>query len=149
MQADDRGESGAFADAALPFFGVPDVRTLASLAVSGRITRPVIASFAPRVHDAAAAGDADGLRIIADAADALASLAALTIARLNLREGPVAIALSGGSFADAGFTELVRARVRVHVPHARIVVAAHDAAVGAALLAFDDAGLVRPTILAP
>jgi N-acetylglucosamine kinase-like BadF-type ATPase len=148
MHADDRGESGAFAEEARQFFGVADVRTLAALAVSGRITRPAIASFAPRVHDAAAAGDADGLRIVADAADALASLAALTIARLNLRETPVAVALSGGSFADAHFTELVSARLRAHAPHARIVAAAHDAAVGAALLAFDDAGLDRPRFIA-
>jgi N-acetylglucosamine kinase-like BadF-type ATPase len=148
MRANDRGETRPLGEAALGFFGCADVRALASAALRGRIDRPALASFALRVHAAAAAGDADGLRIVADAADALTSLAALTIARLDVRGREVAVALTGGSFADAAFTLLVRTRLRAHAPQASVVERRYDPAIGAALIAFDDAGLPRPAEVA-
>jgi len=99
------------------------------------------------VHAAAAAGDADGLRIIADAADALASLAALTIARLETGAREVAVALAGGSFADPAYTLLVQTRLHAHAPQARVVERRYEPVIGAALMAFDDAGLPRPAAI--
>jgi N-acetylglucosamine kinase-like BadF-type ATPase len=147
MRADDRGELVALTQPALDFFAVVGMRALASAALRGRISRTRVASFAPRVHDAAAAGDADGLRIIADAADALASLAALTIARLDRAGEAVAVVLAGGSFENSAFASLVGTRLHAHAPHAAVLRPQHTAAVGAALLAFDDAGLARPSVV--
>jgi N-acetylglucosamine kinase-like BadF-type ATPase len=147
MRADDRGERSALTQPALEFFGCADVRALASAALRGRISRTQLASFAPRVHDAAAAGDADGLRIIADAADALASLAALTIARLDRAGSAVGVALAGGSFANPAFAALVGTRLHAHAPNAQVLRPRYAAVIGAALLAFDDAGLTRPAVV--
>jgi len=147
MRANDRGATIPLEGAALGFFGCADVRALASAALRGRIARPALAAFAPRVHAAAAAGDADGLRIIADAADALASLAALTIARLETGAREVAVALAGGSFADPAYTLLVQTRLHAHAPQARVVERRYEPVIGAALMAFDDAGLPRPAAI--
>jgi len=144
MRADDRGEQIALTQPALDFFAASGMRALASAALRGRISRARLASFAPLVHDAAAAGDGDGLRIVADAADALASLAARTITRLGRAGDAVAVVLAGGSFENAAFAALVGARLHAHAPHAEVLRPQYSAAIGAALLAFDDAGLARP-----
>jgi N-acetylglucosamine kinase-like BadF-type ATPase len=147
MRADDAGETSAIGDAARDFFACATLRALAGAALSGTIARSALAAFSPRVHELTDAGDADALLIVADAADALASLAARTIARLGLARQPVPVALSGGNFGRAAFFDLVAARLGVHAPHAHAVRPRADAAAGAALLAFDDAGLARPAIL--
>jgi activator of 2-hydroxyglutaryl-CoA dehydratase len=77
----------------------------------------------------------------------LAVLAAIGVERLGLQGKPVPIALSGGSFKDARFFALVEERLRKHVPHAQPTRPQYDPAVGAALLAFEDAGMPRPAAI--
>jgi N-acetylglucosamine kinase-like BadF-type ATPase len=147
MLREDRGLPSPLGTTALTFFRQKTLRGVGSAALLGRIARADLASFAPLVHAAAGANDPDGLRIIAEAADSLAVLAAIGIERLGVQGEPVPIALSGGSFKDARFFALVEERLRKHAPHARSTRPQYDPAVGAALLAFEDAGMPRPAAI--
>ncbi|BDE05101.1 hypothetical protein WPS_03770 [Vulcanimicrobium alpinum] len=144
MRAEDRGERAPLGDAALSYFDVRDLRALATAALTGRITRAALASFARLVHDGARLGDADAAAVVDDAARALARLAATTIARLDLGERTPRVAFVGGAVSGEGFRAAIRDRLAPLAPAAIVVPPRYDAAVGAALLAFDDAGLAHP-----
>ncbi len=140
----DRGVGSPLGDAALAFFDRPDLRALATAALQGRIGRGALASFARVVHDAARLGDPGATAIVDRAAGALADLAATAVERLHLQGEPVTVGLSGGAFHSEPFTARVRARIAELVPGASAVPARYDPAVGAALLAFADAGQPAP-----
>jgi glucosamine kinase len=143
MAADDRGTQSALGEAALAFFDRRDLRELATAAVQGRIARAELASFARVVHDAARLGDADAVEIVGSAASALAALAATTLARLG-GKGVIPVALAGGAFANEAFFARTRDRLAVSAPRALAVRPRYEPAVGAALLAFAEAGIDVP-----
>jgi N-acetylglucosamine kinase-like BadF-type ATPase len=147
MREDDRGVRSALGDAALAFFDRTTLRELATHALLGRISRGELASFARLVHDAARLGDGAAARIVDDAAGALAELAAVAIDRLDLRGASLPVALTGGAFANDAFVANVRDRLAGLAPDAVVVRARHDPAIGAALLAFADAGIPVPQTL--
>ena len=144
MAEDDRGARSPLGDAALAYFDRRDLRELASAAILGRLPRGQLASFARVVHDAARLGDRNAAAIVDTAASALALLAANTVARLAPTERPIPVAFAGGAFLNEAFVALTRERLAALAPHALPVQARYDAAVGAALLAFGDAGLPVP-----
>ncbi len=148
MAEDDRGVRSPLGDAALAYFDRRTLRDIGSAAILGRIPRGELASFARVVHDAARLGDPDAAAIVADAASALAALAAVTIARLKLGDAPVPVALAGGAFANDAFVARTRERLGVLVPSALAVRARYEPVIGAALLAFADAGLPPPERIA-
>jgi N-acetylglucosamine kinase-like BadF-type ATPase len=143
MAQDDRGVRSPLGDAALAFFDRRDLRALATAALQGRIGRSELAAFARVVHDAARLGDPGATAIVDRAADALADLAALAVGRLRAEQA-VTIGLSGGAFRAEAFAARVRTRIRELVPGASVTAARYDPAVGAALLAFADAGRPAP-----
>ncbi len=147
MAEDDRGARSPLGDAALAFFDRPDLRSLATAAVQGRMTRAEIAAFAQVVHDAARLGSAEAAAIVDRAADALALLAATTVARLS-HDGRVAVALAGGAFRSEPFFARVRERLMQRSPNAVAVRPRYEPAIGAALLAFADAGAAVPDAIA-
>ena len=144
MAEDDRGVRSPLGDAALAYFDRPDLRVLATEALLGRTSRAQVASFARVVHDAARLGDGPAAAIVDAAASALAALAAVTLARLQLNGEPVPVAFAGGAFANDAFFARTRERLAEIAPHAQAVTARYDPAVGAALLAFADARLPVP-----
>ena len=144
MDEHDRGRTSALGDAALAFFDRRSLREIATLALQGRITRAQLATFARVVHDAARLGDPDAGRIVEQAAAALAELAAVMIERLGLAERPVPVGLVGGAFANDAFVERVRRLLGGLAPSANAVRARYDPAIGAALLAFEDAEIGVP-----
>jgi N-acetylglucosamine kinase-like BadF-type ATPase len=144
MAEDDRGARSPLGDAALAYFDYKHLRSLATAALTGRIPRPQLASFARVVYDAARLGDAAASTVVDAAAFALAELAAVTLERLHLSSETVPIAFSGGAFHNDAFFARTRERIAVRAPHAQAVAARYDPAVGAALLAFADAGLPVP-----
>jgi N-acetylglucosamine kinase-like BadF-type ATPase len=144
MREDDRGVSSALGDAALAFFDRRSLRELATHALLGHISRGELAGFARLVHDGARLGDPGAARILDDAAEALAGLAALAIERLDLVDRPVPVALTGGAFENDAFVASVRERLAMLAPEALLVRARYEPALGAALLAFADAGLPLP-----
>jgi N-acetylglucosamine kinase-like BadF-type ATPase len=144
MAEDDRGRRSPLGDAALAFLDRRDLRELATAALLGRIPRGKVASFARVVHDAARLGDPTAAQIVGEAASALAELAAIAIERLQLSERPVQVAFSGGAFLNEAFLARTRERLGALAPNAQAVTPRYDPAVGAALLAFADAGLPLP-----
>ncbi len=144
MERDDRGSRSPLGDAALAFFDRADLRSLATAAVQGRIRHAEIAAFAQVVHDAARLGDVEAAAIVDRAAAALASLGAAAIERLHAGGRRVSVALSGGAFRSEPFVARVRERLAPVAPDAVVVRPRYDPAVGAALLAFADAGLAAP-----
>ncbi len=146
MAEDDRGARSPLGDAALAYFDRRSLRELGGAAILGRIGHGELASFARVVHDAARLGDPGAVAVVTAAAAALAGLAARALARLGL-EGPVPVALAGGAFANEAFfartAELLGA---VAAPGGRAP-ARHEPVLGAALLAFAEAGLPRPESL--
>jgi N-acetylglucosamine kinase-like BadF-type ATPase len=144
MAGEDRGVSSPLGTAARAFFDRRDLRELATLAMLGRIPRGELASFSRVVHDAARLGDPDAAAIVGEAAGALASLAAVTLARLQLLDRPVPVAFAGGAFLNDAFVSLTRQRLGALAPNALAVTPRYEPAVGAALLAFADADLDVP-----
>ena len=147
MREEDRGARSPLGDAALAFFDRRDLRAIATATVQGRIAHAQVAAFAQVVHDAARLGDADAGAIVDRAADAVAALAATTVARLQC-DGRVAVALAGGAFRSEPFFARVRERLVRLAPAAVAVRPRYEPAVGAALLAFADAGLTPPEEIA-
>jgi glucosamine kinase len=144
MRADDRGERIPLGDAALAYFDQPDLRSLATAALLGRLSRAALASFARVVHDAARLGDPEAAAIVSAAATALATLAATAIRRLALGERAVRVAFAGGSFVNEAFLTRTAEALAVLTPQAIVEAPRYDPAVGAALMAFRDAGLSAP-----
>ncbi len=144
MAEDDRGARSPLGDAALAYFDRRDLRELATSALLRRVSRAELAGFARVVHDAARLGDAGASVIVDNAASALAALAATALARLNLRERSVPVAFAGGAYVNEAFFARTRERLGELAPHARAVTPRYDPAIGAALLAFADAGLAVP-----
>ncbi|HEY6236051.1 MAG TPA: BadF/BadG/BcrA/BcrD ATPase family protein, partial [Candidatus Elarobacter sp.] len=144
MDQDDRGARSPLGDAALAYFDHESLRALATAALLARIPRGKVASFARVVHDAARLGDAAAASVVDAAATALAELAAVTLGRLQLTGETVLVAFAGGSFQNDAFFARTRERLAALAPHAQAVMPRYDPAVGAALLAFRDAGLTVP-----
>ena len=144
MAEDDRGARSPLGDAALAYFDHANLRALATAALLGRISRGKVASFARVVHDAARLDDPAAGAIVGAAASALAELAAVTLARLQITGDAVPVAFAGGSFQNEAFFARTRDRLAALAPHAQAVMPRYEPAVGAALLAFRDAGLTVP-----
>lgn len=144
MTQEDRGVRSALGEAAIAFFDRGTLREIATSALQGRLPRGELAAFARVVHDAWRLGDEDAAQIVEHAAAALATLAASALTRLHLEDRAVPVALAGGAFANDAFVARVRARLAALAPHALVVRARYEPAVGAALLAFEDAGMPVP-----
>jgi N-acetylglucosamine kinase-like BadF-type ATPase len=145
MRAADIGVSTNLAKAALGYFDCPDLRALARAVSLREIGRPQLASFARVVFDAARLGDAEARAVVDEAAAALAGLTKRIVEELTSEDGPpVAVALVGGAVENADFRAEATRRIGAATPLARIVPAAFEPAVGAAFLAFDAAGALRP-----
>ena len=147
MRSADGGAVTNLGEAALGFFDYPDLRALARAVSLHEVTRPQLASFVRVVLDAARLGDVTARAIVDGAAADLADLAVRVVGRLAADgDGPVPVAFVGGAVENAGLRADVGRRVEAAEPRARVVEPAYEPAVGAALLAFDAAGAVRPTV---
>ncbi|HEY4440410.1 MAG TPA: BadF/BadG/BcrA/BcrD ATPase family protein [Candidatus Elarobacter sp.] len=144
MRADDRRELSPLGDAALAYFDRRDLRSLATAALRGRLSRAAIAAFARVVHDAARLGDAEADAIVGSAADSLAQLAANAIARLATAGRAVRVSFSGGAFANDAFGMRCADALAALAPDAIVEAPRYPPAVGAALLAFALADLGVP-----
>jgi N-acetylglucosamine kinase-like BadF-type ATPase len=147
MEAADRGAPSDLGEAALAYFDVPDLHAFVRAVALGQIARPQVAGFSRVVLDAARLGDGGAAAIVEEAAAALAGLARTLAIRLGV-DGPLPVAFVGGVAQHP----LIAAAVRANLARAtsvEVVAPAHDPAIGAALLAFDAAGIPRPQIAAP
>jgi len=145
MRVTDRGVLTDLGAAALAFFDCLDLRALARAVALREIGRPQLASFSRVVFDAARLGDPEAAAIVEDAAAALAGLAQLVVEQLGHADMPaVPVAFVGGAMENAELRSAAARRLESATPLARVVEPAFEPAVGAALLAFDAAGVARP-----
>ena len=98
--------------------------------------RSRVAKFAPRVEEAALAGDSVAVGILADAARELVQAASSVRDRLRLEEAPYDVVLSGGTFAavPALATQVARA---LESPRASVGLLSEEPAMGAVRLALE------------
>ena len=146
MEAADRGQRTDIGDAALPYFDVPDLHALARAVSLDQIKRPQVAGFARIVLDAARFGDQSAAALVEVAAASIARLARTIADRLATPDQPMPIAFVGGIAENPVVAAAVRAGL-ARAARIAIVSPDHDAAIGAAFLAFDAAGLPRPQIV--
>jgi N-acetylglucosamine kinase-like BadF-type ATPase len=145
MRMTDRGVLTDLGSAALAFFDYPDLRALARAVSLRRISRPQLAGFSRVVLDAARLGDPEAAAILDHAAAALAGLAQLVVEQLGSADSPaVPVAFVGGAVENAELRIAATRRLESATPLARVVSPAFEPAIGAAFLAFDAAGAVRP-----
>ena len=115
-------------------------REIARAVYAGEIPRSAVAGFAPRAMELARDGVTDARLIVDQAADALASLAALTARRLygnkRVLPGPVHVAFTGGLTKDRSFYDAIVARLKDRLPEATVVPPLYDNVAGALLLAY-------------
>jgi N-acetylglucosamine kinase len=98
--------------------------------------RTRVARFAPRVEEAALAGDSVAKAILSDAAGELVRAAGSVRDRLGLEEGPYDVVLSGGTFAAVPTLEAEVAR-RLTTENAQVRKLTEEPAMGAVKLAIE------------
>ena len=147
MEAADRDAPTDVGRAALAYFDVADLRAFARAVAIGRIDRPHVAGFARVVLDAARLGDPNAAAIVEDAAAALAGLARTIALRLGAG-GALPVAFVGGVAEHPIVAAAIRSNL-ARATNVHVTPRAHEPAVGAALLAFDAAGIARPAIAVP
>jgi glucosamine kinase len=98
--------------------------------------RTRVARFAPRVEEAALAGDSVAKAILSDAAGELVRAAQSVRDRLRLEEGPYDVVLSGGTFGAVPTLEAEVGR-RLSTANARVRNLAEEPAMGAVKLAIE------------
>jgi N-acetylglucosamine kinase-like BadF-type ATPase len=145
MRMSDRGVLTDLGAAALAYFDRAGLHALARAVALREISRPQLAGFARVVFDAARLGDPEAAAIVEDAAAALAGLAQVIVEQLGSADVPaVPVAFTGGAMENAELRTAAARRLEAATPLARVVAPAFEPAVGAAFLAFDAAGAVRP-----
>jgi N-acetylglucosamine kinase-like BadF-type ATPase len=137
MDEADRGAPTRLGDAALAYFDRADLRALARAFYLREIGRPELAAFARVVFDAARLGDAQASALVDQAANALATLAATAIQRLETPLPSIAVALTGGAFTNADLYRRTTEYLALLSDRARVVKPLHEPAIGAARLALD------------
>lgn len=154
---DSRGEHTCLCDMALDHFGAPRAWALATM----NMNREQIASFAVRVSEASAAGDAVASAILTQAGRDLGRLGVSVLRDLNLLNrsggpgsglglGPefgrrtLAVLTGGVSRAAAALVEAFRGEILSFAPEVQIVPPRYSPAGGALLVALEIAGLREP-----
>lgn len=97
--ADGRGPATSLDQALSEHFSIARPDQILYAIYDGAFPRTQVAKFAPRVEEAARAGDAVAKAILADAAGELVKAAASVRDRLHLEEAQYDVVLSGGTFA--------------------------------------------------
>ncbi len=139
----DRRLPSSLAVEALHYFGERDLRRLVRAIYTGAVSRPGLAGFGAVVAAAAASGDGEAIPLVEVGARALAEQVGSVASALHFESG-IPVALVGGMFTNAFVTARVAAFVSEREPRASIEPVRYDPALGAALLAFDAAGVARP-----
>jgi N-acetylmuramic acid 6-phosphate etherase len=96
-----------------------------------------LATFARVVSDAARLGDPEAVGLVERAANELATLAANAIERLEIGNGTVPVAFTGGVFTNPDLFRRAVEALNIAAPNARVVKPMYDPATGAARMALE------------
>jgi N-acetylglucosamine kinase-like BadF-type ATPase len=140
LRADDgRGPATSLDRALSEHFEIARPDQILYAIYDAEFPRTRVARFAPRVEEAASAGDAVARSILADAAAELARAAVSVRDRLRLEESAYDVVLSGGTFtAVPALAQDVASRLAT--PRARVSRLEEEPAVGAVRLAVEALG---------
>jgi N-acetylglucosamine kinase-like BadF-type ATPase len=134
--ADGRGPATSLDRALSEHFEIARPDQILYAIYDGEFPRTRVAKFAPRVEEAAVAGDAVAKGILSDAAAELVRAAASVRDRLRLEDSPYDVVLSGGTFgAVPTLTEEVARRLAT--ANARVRRLAEEPVMGAVKLAIE------------
>jgi N-acetylglucosamine kinase-like BadF-type ATPase len=137
MDQADHGRTSRLGDAALAYFDRSNLRALARAFYLKQIARPQLATFARVVSDAARLGDPEAVGLVERAANALATLAANAIERLEIGNVTVPVAFTGGVFTNPDLFRRAVEALNIAAPNARVVKPMYDPATGAARMALE------------
>lgn len=133
--------------ALLEHFTRPNLTSISEDVYADVISRDQLASFAAVVAVLAERGVGAAQQLIDQAADDLAELAEAVTLRLHAA-APLAVSYHGGVFKSPRVFAQFRAAVARRLPHARLSAPRFDAAIGALLLAYRQAGrAITPQLL--
>jgi N-acetylglucosamine kinase-like BadF-type ATPase len=144
---DGRGERTALATMVPAHFGLRRPRQVMEALYGGDIGVRRLATLAPVVFDAAAAGDGVARSIVDRQADEVVTMAGAAIRRLRMSRLDVDVVLGGGVFRNAftPFFDRIEEGIRGIAPAARVSVLTVPPVIGAALLGLDRLGAARGT----
>jgi N-acetylglucosamine kinase-like BadF-type ATPase len=134
--ADGRGPATSLDRALSEHFSIARPDQILYAIYDGEFPRTQVARFAPRVAEAARAGDAVARAILSDAAAELTRAAASVRDRLRLEESDYDVVLSGGTFAAVP-TLADDVAGRLANPKAHVARLAEEPAIGAVKLAIE------------
>jgi N-acetylglucosamine kinase-like BadF-type ATPase len=134
--ADGRGPSTSLDRALSEHFEIARPDQILYAIYDREYPRTRVAQFAPRVEEAARAGDAVAKTILSDAAGELVRAAASVRERLQLEQSHYDVVLSGGTFAAVPTLAEEVAR-RLETQNARVRLLAEEPAIGAVKLAIE------------
>lgn len=147
--ADGRGEPTQLSAAVLSALQLEEPQQLISYVYERPISRSEVAALARLVFAAAEEGDRVATAIIEAAVAELVLLARTVLERLDLRQQPIRIGLTGGGFQNDTLRRLFRQRLQPLAPQAEIVLSALEPAAGGLILALQQhyAAAVPETVL--
>lgn len=146
MRDKDANEGNPLADAALARFGQPSLRKLARAFYLQSISRAQLASFASVVVEAAERGDERAAHYLNSGAEALVTLAMRAMKHVGMRAPKVAFI--GGMTKSATYSGEIAQHMKKLLPQAQHVPPRYDAATGALILAYREAGIPIPESIA-
>jgi N-acetylglucosamine kinase-like BadF-type ATPase len=142
-EEDGRGQTTSLTPAILDRLRYASAEALQKGITARAVRAEHYAALAPLVFAAAAAGDAVATEVIVRHGLALAEYATAAIRRFDMAELAFDVVLAGSLFKGEGplLIDTVRAAVLSVAPHARMVLAECEPALGAVMLAYDSLGI--------
>jgi N-acetylglucosamine kinase-like BadF-type ATPase len=138
-QSDQRGRATLLTGRLLQHFGIAKPQDLVQVVYYRNLRPSAIAALAVHVSEAAQAGDAVALEILAEGADELFGAARSVISRLGLEAEAFVCVLAGGIFqAVPWLGDQLRTRLIDAAPGCRVTRLAEEPARGAVQLALDE-----------
>lgn len=150
FNAYDRGEDSALGAAMLARLGLSTPLELVDWLYAPERRVNEVAMLAEEVVRAAEAGDLSAVRILCEAAQALADATIVVAQRLQFGEQPFPVVLAGSLFAHANvLREFFAHALQSQLPRASLAQATHSAAIGAAMMCMAAQGVSFPALASP
>ncbi|PJF32309.1 MAG: hypothetical protein CUN51_01385 [Candidatus Thermofonsia Clade 1 bacterium] len=150
FSAYDQGEESALGTAILARLGLSAVPELVEWLYAPERRVNDVAALATEVVRLAETGDLSAVRILCQAAQALANAAATVATRLNFGDQAFPVVLSGSLFAHSKvLRDFFAHALQSQHPRAYLTQAAHSAEIGAAMMVMAAQGIALPTSQPP
>jgi N-acetylglucosamine kinase-like BadF-type ATPase len=139
---DGRAKASSLTGAVARHFALPTVMAVGEALHFGRLDEHRLSELTPLVFAEAAAGDWVAVKLVERLAMEIASMATVSLRRLDLLEAKADVVLGGGILraGHAGLLADVESRIRAQAPDVTLRVVTDAPVVGAVLLALDHVG---------